>query len=147
MLLPWQPLVAIVLAWCLSLAICFTPQLAARDRSLQCPTGLPYRNMDTDARSSDERYGSGESASDVPSYRWKDRSMLLEGVLHKLTRHVDILEAKRKHDSEARKVIIAPPRLTRYCRPNRYYRMMLTGSRAKAPRQGGCLADRGAEAE
>lgn len=30
--------------------------------------------------------------------------MLLEGVLHKLVRHVDILETKRKHDSEARKV-------------------------------------------
>jgi hypothetical protein len=30
--------------------------------------------------------------------------VLLEGVLHKLVRHVDILETKRKHDSEARKV-------------------------------------------
>lgn len=111
---------------CLSLVVCFRSYLTSlRDsRSLRCPFGLGLlvpstavsavsaasaaaaesEGMDRDGRSAEGRYRSEESSSDARSNSRRGRSVLLEGVLHKLVRHVDILETKRKHDSEARKV-------------------------------------------
>lgn len=116
MQLPWRPLMA--MACCVTLVVCFRHHLTSiRDsRSFRCPSVPSTRaaaaaaakeeDMDRgiDGRSTEERYSSEESSLDARSNRWRDRSMLLEGVLHKLARHVDILETKRKHDSEARKV-------------------------------------------
>lgn len=98
---------------CLSLVECFRSYLTSlRDsRSLRCPSGFGLlvpstaasaaaESEDRDGRSAEGRYRSEDSSSNSR----RGRSVLLEGVLHKLVRHVDILETKRKHDSEARKV-------------------------------------------
>jgi len=104
MLLVWRPLMAMVC--CLPFIVCFRSYFTSlRDSwSLRCPSGLGLLVPSTAvAAAADGSYRS-ESSSDTRSNSRRDRSVLLEGVLHKLVRHVDILETKRKHDSEARKV-------------------------------------------